>query len=154
MCRNILLDNKLNQKSASTIFQELIEKGSWDVLLKMFSLNILDINIRDCKGRNALYWAILDSKLDVIKDLINLNINQYVSLNMSAMNFAVYLDNVKVLRCLKSCGLNIDIIDEINSTPLIYAILYNKQNSIKFLINNGANLEHEDFMGNCAKNLI
>ena len=32
-----------------------------------------------------------------------------------------------------------------NSTPLIYAILYNKQNSIKYLIENGANLEHEDF---------
>ncbi|NCB11133.1 MAG: ankyrin repeat domain-containing protein, partial [Erysipelotrichia bacterium] len=38
-------------------------------------------------------------------------------------------------------------------TPLIYALLYNKQNSIKYLIENGADLEHEDFLGNSAKNL-
>lgn len=154
MCRNILLDNKIEQKSASTIFSELIKNGSWDILIKMFSLNILDINVRDCSGKNALYWAILESNIEAIKSLINLRIDTFVSPNFSAMNFAVYLDNVKVLRCLKSCGLNLDSVDEINSTPLIYALLYNKQNSIKFLINNGANLEHEDFMGNCARNLI
>lgn len=154
MCRNILLDNKINQKSASTIFVELIKNGSWDILIRMFSLNILDINIRDCSGKNALYWAILEGNTQVIKSLIDLKIDTYVSPNLSAMNFAVYLDSVKILRCLKACGLNLDSVDEINSTPLIYALLYNKQNSIKFLVNNGANLEHEDFMGNCAKNLI
>ena len=49
---------------------------------------------------------------------------------------------------------NINVIDDINSTPLIYAILYNKQNSIKYLIENGANLEHEDFLGNSPSNLL
>ncbi|QKF58362.1 ankyrin repeat domain-containing protein [Aliarcobacter lanthieri] len=154
MCSNIILGNRLNQKSSQEIFTNLIESNSWDILIKMFSLNILDINSRDFNGRNALYWAILQNKTDVIKALVDLRINLYVSPNLLAMNFAVYLDNVKVLRCLKNCGLNIDMIDEINSTPLIYALLYKKQNSIKFLISNGANLEHEDFMGNCAKNLV
>lgn len=154
MCSNILLNNRLSQKSAEVIFSELIEKNSWDILMRMFYLNVLDINIRDCNGRNALYWAILENKIEIIKALIDLKIDLFVSPNLSAMNFAVYLDNVKILRCLKNCGLDIDMIDEINSTPLIYAILYNKQNSIKFLIQNGADLEHEDFMGNCVKNLI
>ncbi|RBQ30177.1 ankyrin repeat domain-containing protein [Aliarcobacter vitoriensis] len=154
MCNNLLLGNRLNQKSSSEIFTNLIESNSWDILIKMFSLNILDINSRDCKGRNALYYAIIKNKLELIKALVDLRISLYVSPNLSAMNFAVYLDNVKVLRCLKNCGLNIDMIDEINSTPLIYALLYKKQNSVNFLISNGANLEHEDFMGNCAKNLV
>jgi len=154
MCSNIILGNRLNQKSSQEIFINLIQSNSWDILIKMFSLNILDVNSRDCKGRNALYWAILQNNIYVIKALINLRINLYVSPNLSAMNFAVYLDNVKVLKCLKSCGLDIDMIDEINSTPLIYALLYKKQNSVNFLISNGANLEHEDFMGNCAKNLV
>jgi len=154
MCSNIILGNRLNQKSSQEIFINLIQSRSWDILIKMFTLNILDINSRDCKGRNALYWAILQNNIYVIKALINLRINLYVSPNLSAMNFAVYLDNVKVLKCLKNCGLDIDMIDEINSTPLIYALLYKKQNSVNFLISNGANLEHEDFMGNCAKNLV
>jgi len=154
MCSNIILGNRLNQKSSQEIFINLIQSRSWDILIKMFTLNILDVNSRDCKGRNALYWAILQNNIYVIKALINLRINLYVSPNLSAMNFAVYLDNVKVLKCLKNCGLDIDMIDEINSTPLIYALLYKKQNSVNFLISNGANLEHEDFMGNCAKNLV
>jgi len=154
MCSNIILGNRLNRKSSQEIFINLIQSNSWDILIKMFSLNILDVNSRDCKGRNALYWAILENNIYVIKALINLKINLYVSPNLSAMNFAVYLDNVKVLKCLKNCGLDIDMIDEINSTPLIYALLYKKQNSVNFLISNGANLEHEDFMGNCAKNLV
>ncbi len=59
----------------------------------------------------------------------------------------------KWLKCLKNCGLNIDEKDSINSTPLISAILFNKQNSIKYLIENGADLEHEDFLGHSAKSL-
>jgi len=154
MCSNIILGNRLNQKSSQEIFINLIESGNWDILIKMFTLNILDVNSRDYKGRNALYWAILQNNINIIKVLINLRINLYVSSNLSAMNFAVYLDNVKVLKCLKNCGLDIDMIDEINSTPLIYALLYKKQNSVNFLISNGASLEHEDFMGNCAKDLV
>jgi hypothetical protein len=36
---------------------------------------------------------------------------------------------------------------------LIYTILYNKQNNINFLVQNGDNLEHKDFFGNSALNL-
>ena len=68
-------------------------------------------------------------------------------------NLVLDNDNIKVIKCLKNCGLNINVIDDINSTPLIYAILYNKQNSIKYLVENGADLEHEDFLGHTATNL-
>ena len=44
--------------------------------------------------------------------------------------------------------------DEIGTSPLIYAILYNKKKSAEFLIKSGADLELEDFMGNCAKYLL
>lgn len=154
MSSNFLLDKNLNKHIVSNIFSSLIASEKWDMLVEMFSLNILDINARDCKGRNALYWAILKNRTDIIKKLVELNISIEVSPNFLAMNFAVYNDNIKVIKCLKNCGLNINVIDDINSTPLIYAILYNKQNSIKYLIENGANLEHEDFLGNSAINLL
>ncbi|MEZ4693293.1 MAG: ankyrin repeat domain-containing protein [Aliarcobacter sp.] len=153
MSNNHLLDKNLNQQIVTNIFSSLVNSEKWNMLLEMFRLKILDINAKDFNGKNALYWAITKNKLEIIKELIALGIKTEVSPNFSAMNYAVYLDNTKVLKCLKNCGLNINEIDDINSTPLIYALLYNKQNSIKYLIENGADLEHEDFLGNSAKNL-
>jgi ankyrin repeat protein len=124
------------------------------MLVEMFRLNILDINSRDHTGKNALYWAMKYKKIEIIKKLLEMNINPMVSSSLSAMNYAVYLDNVKIIKCLRNSGINLDEKDDINSTPLINAILFNKQNSIKYLIQNGANLENEDFLGNSAKSLL
>ena len=153
MSTNHLLDKNLNQQIVANIFTSLVSGDKWEMLLEMFRLQILDINAKDFRGRNALYWAINKNKIDIIKKLVELKISTEVSPNLSAMNYAVYKDNIKVIKCLKNSGLNIDEIDDIDSTPLIYAILYNKQNSIKYLIQNGANIEHEDFLGNSAKSL-
>ena len=153
MSNNHLLNKNLNNQIVANIFSSLITGEKWEILLVMFKLKILDINARDYRGRNALYWAINKNKIEIIKKLISLNISTEVSPNLSALNYAVYLDNTKVLRCLKNCGLDINEFDDINSTALIYAILYNKQNSINFLVQNGANIEHEDFLGNSALNL-
>ena len=111
MCHNILLENRLNQKNSSTIFESLILNNQWDILLRMFKLNILDINITDCKGRNALYYAILNNRLEVISTLVQLNINKFVSPNFLAINFAVYLDNTKALLVLKKCGFDLNMVD-------------------------------------------
>ena len=144
MSNNHLLNKNLNQQIVANIFSSLVNSEKWNMLLEMFRLKILDINAQDFNGKNALYWAITKNKLESIKEFIALGIKTEVSPNFSAMNYAVYLDNTKILKCLKNCGLNINEIDDINSTQLIYALLY---------IENGADLEHEDFLGNSAKNL-
>ena len=154
MSNNIFLEKDFNKIVVANIFSSLINSEKWSMLLEMFKSNILDINSKDINGRNALYWAINKNKTELIKELISLGINTEISPNLSAINYAIYLDNIKILKCLKNCGLNIDEIDDVNSTPLIYAILYKKQNSIKYLIENGADLEHEDFLGNSALSLL
>lgn len=154
MSNNIFLEKDFNKIIVANIFSSLIESEKWDMLLEMFKSNILEINSKDINGRNALYWAINKNKTEIIKELISLGINTEISPNLSAINYAIYLDNIKILKCLKNCGLNIDEIDDVNSTLLIYAILYKKQNSIKYLIENGANLEHEDFLGNTPAQLL
>lgn len=154
MSNNIFLEKDFNKIVVANIFSSLIESEKWNMLLEMFKSNILEINSKDINGRNALYWAINKNKTEIIKELISLGINTEISPNLSAINYAIYLDNIKILKCLKNCGLNIDEIDDVNSTPLIYAILYKKQNSIKYLIENGANLEHEDFLGNTPAQLL
>ena len=155
MSNNHLINSNLNQHLFKNILSTLIHKDKWETIIEIFTLGIVDINIKDDRGRNSLFWAIHKNKTDIIKKLISLNINtKEVSPNLSAMNYAVYQDNVKVIKCLRNCGLNLNEIDDINSTPLIYAVLYNKLNSINYLIENGANLSHEDFLGNSAFSLV
>lgn len=143
-----------NKQMFKSLYISLINKNKWDTLLEVFNLNVLDINIKDDRGRNSLFWAIHQNKTDIIKKLISLNINtKEVSPNLSAINYAVYQDNVKAIKCLKNCGVDVNEIDDINSTPLIYAVLYNKLNSINYLMENGANIHHEDFLGNSPLSL-
>ena len=154
MSNNHLINQNLDKHLFKNIFVSLINENKWDTLIEIFSLGIVDINIKDDRGRNSLFWAIHKNKIDVIKKLISFNINtKVVSPNLSAINYAVYQDNVKVIKCLKNCGIEINEIDDINSTPLIYAVLYNKLNSINYLIENGADINHEDFLGNSAFSL-
>lgn len=147
--------NHLLEKNIfTTLCFSLINENKWDTLLEFFALKIIDINIKDHSGRNSLFWAIQKNQIDVIKKLVSLNINtNEVSPNLSAINYAVHQDNVKAIRCLKNCGINVNEIDDINSTALIYAIICNKSNCINYLLNNGANIYHEDFLGNSAFSL-
>lgn len=154
MSNNHLINKSIDQHLFKNIFLNLINENKWDTILQILSIGIVDINIKDDRGRNTLFWAIHKNKIDVIKKLISLNINtKEVSPNLSAINYAVYQDNAKVIKCLKNCGISLNEIDDINSTPLIYAVLFNKLNSINYLIENGADIEHEDFLGNSPLSL-
>ncbi|QKF74216.1 ankyrin domain-containing protein [Aliarcobacter faecis] len=154
MCNNILLNNRVNIKNPEDIFEGLIKKDEWITLLRLFSLNILDINFRDCKGRNILYFAILNKKYEYIKTLFDLSVSSQVNFHLNALNFSVCLDDTKALEILLKCGLDINTLDEIGSSALIYSILYKKKKCMDFLLLNGADINLEDFMGNCAKDLI
>ncbi|MFY9083256.1 ankyrin repeat domain-containing protein, partial [Aliarcobacter butzleri] len=67
MSNNFLINKNINKQIVSNIFSSLIAGEKWDMLIEIFRLKILDINARDCNGRNALYWAILKNKTDIIK---------------------------------------------------------------------------------------
>lgn len=135
------------------LFFNLIAKEKWNTIFELIQENQLDINYRDKNGRNALFWAIHTINTDAIKKLLELGIDLNVTNNLSALNYAVYKDSVKVIKCLKNCGLDLNETDDVNSTPIIYAVLYNKLNSINYLINNDADIFHEDFLGNSAFSL-
>ena len=89
----------------------------------------------------------------LISFLIRKGIETNVVDNLSAMNYAVYKDDVKLIRYLKTSGLDINELDIVESTPLIYAVLYNKLRSINYLVNNGAEIFYEDKLGNSAVSL-
>lgn len=148
-----LLNSKLLKKEIEEyeFFQSVISNNTNQI--NKFLENDLNINIRDEKGRNALFWAIHNKNFPLIRKLISLNINTNVRDNLSAINYAVYKNDVKLIKCLTSCGVDINEFDNVDSTPLIYAVLYNKIQSIDFLVKNGACIIHEDMLGNSALSL-
>ncbi|AXH10022.1 hypothetical protein CP960_00340 [Malaciobacter halophilus] len=169
MSTNIFIDDNLVNRSFSLkklLFSGLDinyqDKQGWCVLFEaiiyneniesIISLND-DINIRDKKGRNALYWAIKYKNFDAVKLLISKGIDLYVTPTLYAVHFAVYNDDVKMLKCLKNLNIDINYLDEINATALIYAVLYNKAHCVDYLIKNGANINQVDVLGNSAYTL-
>ena len=66
MSNNHLLNLNLNEQVVANIFSSLITGEKWEILIEMFKLKILDINARDYRGRNALYWAITKNKIEII----------------------------------------------------------------------------------------
>lgn len=141
-----------SNKSGWNLLFEAVSLGLDDKIEQLISLG-LNLNVRDDNGRNALFWAIYNRKFKVIRKLIELGINRNVTDSLSAINYAVYKNDVKIIKCLKNCGLDINEFDNVKSTPLIYAVLYNKLQSIDYLINNGALISHEDELGNSALSL-
>lgn len=145
-------DVSYTNKNGWNLLFEAVTLGLVDKVDQLISLG-MDLNIRDTKGRNALFWAIYHKEQLMIKKLISLGIDTKVTESLSAINYAVYKNDVKMIKCLKNCGLNINEYDDVESTPLIYAVLYNKIQSIDYLINNGACITHEDLLGNSALSL-
>ena len=67
MSNNHLLNANTNKQMFKSLFVSLINENKWDTLLEVFTLKIVDINIKDDRGRNCLFWAIHQNKIDVIK---------------------------------------------------------------------------------------
>ncbi|AXH15323.1 ankyrin repeat domain-containing protein [Malaciobacter mytili] len=169
MSTNFFIENKSLNKSFSLkklLFSGLDinyqDKDGWCVLFESIAYNEninslislgVNINIRDKKGRNALYWAIKFKNHEAVRLLIKNYINTYVTPTLSAVHFAIYNDDVKMLKTLKNCGLDLNFLDEINATGLIYAVLYNKLHCIDYLLKNGANIYENDTLGNSAYSL-
>ncbi len=142
--------NYQNKDGWCALFEAVAYHGNIDEILSLGA----NINIRDKKGRNSLYWAIKFKNYEVVKLLIkNYSINIYVTPTLSAVHFAIYNDDVKMLKTLKNCGLDLNLLDEINATGLIYAVLYNKLHCIDYLLKNGANIYDSDNLGNSAYSL-
>ncbi len=149
MSSNPIINNEIKEK----LFLNLVASQHWDKLINLIQENQLDINYRDKKGRNALFWAINASNTKAVEKLLELKIDCKVTNNLTALKYAVYKDDIKIIKSLKNYGVNLDETDDKNSTALIYAVLYNKLNSINYLVDNGVNINHEDFLGNSAFSL-
>ena len=87
MSNNIFLNNNLDEQLLNKIFFTLINEDKWDTLFEILSLEVIDVNTKDFRGRNALFWAINKGNIVAIEKLMQLNISTEVSPNLSAINY-------------------------------------------------------------------
>ena len=90
MSNNIFLNNNLDEQLLNKIFFTLINEDKWDTLFEILSLKVIDVNTKDFRGRNALFWAINKGNIVAIEKLMQLNISTEVSPNLSAINYRIF----------------------------------------------------------------
>jgi len=128
----------INYKTSSTwcLLFEFIANADFKSI-KYFSKKQLNINIRDNKGRNSLFWAIYFNNDEIFKLLIHLgvNVNNDIIYGIPALHYAVYKNNIEIVKFLLKEKANKLKIDIFGKTAIQYAIRY-KHKEIEMLLKN------------------
>ena len=69
---------------------------------------------------------------------------------VEVINHAARLGNIEVLEELVRQEADLNVQDEKGFSPLIIACYNNKYEAVEFLLDNGANIDHQDLGGNTA----
>ena len=125
---------------------ELVSLGLDEHILSLKEMS-LDINIRDTKGRSALFWAIHHEHIAVIDVLLQLNYDraQGATHALPALHYAVYKNNADIVNMLLAGGTNIECQDLHHNTALSYAYFYDRKEMITLLKEKGASTANLDY---------
>jgi len=112
--------------------------------LEEFSLNT---DVKDGKGRSALFWAIHHESAKVMNALLQLgcDVSELVMDGLPALHYAVYKSNAKIVNVLLEKGADIESHDMHKNTALSYAYLYKKEEMITLLKQRGACTANLDY---------
>ena len=99
-----------------------------------------NINVRDKKGRNALYWAIKNHSKRNVGLLLEHNISLTVASKLDAFFHAIASQNLDALMELCSIGLNLDVQNDKGQSLLMKAIEAEDIMMVQSLINQGVDL--------------
>jgi|694.fasta_scaffold128050_2 ankyrin repeat protein len=120
-----------------------------DSLIKVNS----NTNIGDENGNNSLHLAIYSKKTEICKKILetDININSKTSIGETALHIACNFKLFDVVKMLVEAGIDVNIQDYNNEiTALMYSINLNDNVSSKYLLNNYADPNIQDFMGNTS----
>lgn len=105
--------------------------------LEYFAEKGIDLEVRDRKGRTALFWAINHEEEQMVALLLKLgnDANEKVILTLPALHYAVYTNNKEIVSILLNHGACMENKDLDNKTALDYAYLYDRKELIEILEN-------------------
>lgn len=140
------LVNNVNSNGASALLVA-INQGKLDIVQELIAANA-DINLKDAAEHSALYYAIEQGNVELAKMLIDngaLNqcneetIRQYL---FSAIAAGEAFTDIALTLIDKTDLNNIDSMDELNSTALLWAAQEGNLDIFEKLLEKGANIQH------------
>jgi len=122
------------------IQNNLIDMVKEKLLLERITLNGVDVNKRDNEGKNALYWAIKKRSTHNANLLISFGSSFMVKGDKHALFHALECGQHEMLVLLVERGQDINTVDSLGKTILMYAIEMEVFESVKYLVSHGADM--------------
>jgi ankyrin repeat protein len=106
-------------------------------------------NARDQGNNTAILMAAYFSKRDVVRQLIELNVDVNVlgSLGFTPVGAAAMRADNEIVKMLIKAGANLDVLDHEGETPLLRAIRAQRDENLKTLVLAGANVDKPNKSG-------
>lgn len=113
--------------------------------------NGADANYKNSENMNSLHLAVLKKDITIVKMLTKYikNIDARTNNGSTALHYACNFQLVDIVKLLIEKGAGQNIIElEYDFYPIFYTVVQNNVEITKFLIDNGANPNHQDYLGN------
>lgn len=142
---------------------ELIKNHEYKKLIEIIkSDNNIDLNETDESGLYLIQYAIIFRQIDILSLLISRNCKLDILDSDGKNIFYIpikfgYFDIVKLLINFSNITIGIpllEIADKNMNIPIHYAIIYQKYDIIKEILNTNSNINYKDIDGNTALHLV
>ena len=122
---------------------KLIEDKDLENIKNMIKLNPELVTGPVFDGKYFIHLACQKGYTDLVMELINLGCNVKIptkdSIETQPIHLAAMLNSTEILVKLVEKGAEIDVTDINGETPLMYAVISDEPEPVKYLLNNGAN---------------
>ena len=135
-------DPSLKTSKGNNVLSVAANCGSVATIKRLLSRG-LSIDSRDGEGNTPLMGAAACGKTEAVNYLLEQGANPLLKgqkNKWSLVHFAAQSGNVAIIKTMLSKGLNIDSKDnELNVTPLVVSITFDRLEATKYLLDSGAN---------------
>jgi len=138
-----------NTKYDNSLFDKFYNKIGLSQIDELISYYPQALNILDAKQRSALTHAVLESNIEIVKDLIKskVNLNFKYPNNFTILLVALMEKEYEISKLLIESGADVNAKDDFGVTAIMSCDI-NKPSIIELLIKNGADLNTKDLDGN------
>ena len=106
-------------------------------------------NVKDIKGKAALYWAVQAGRTDIVELLLDAGADTdvWIDIGWTPLHWVAQNGNTDIVKLLLDAGAEKDVKDRNGQTPLHWAALKGYTAVVKLLLDSGADKETKDNYG-------
>lgn len=162
----------LTTLDGETLLMTAARAGSLPIV-KLLADKGVDVNAREAyKNQTALMWAAAERHPEIVKFLLDRGADWKVKTllhepkvpklsaassispmargGLNALSFAARAGDVESIKVMLDAGVDIDIVDGENTTPVVIALMNKEYTAAKYLLDRGANPNLADNFGRAA----